>query len=129
MKVLRTALPLLALLSVAVSIAAGATATASWVAPTTYSDGSSLPISDIDHYTLTWAPASGQSGPSGSMNVAAGTISQTVNALCGSTTFTISVTTTATARYPNATSTPSGPVPYASGIACTPNPPTGLAVH
>lgn len=122
-------LPLLALLSVTVSIAAGTSATASWTAPTAYTDGSALPASDIDHYTLTWGPAAGSSGPSGSVNVPAGTVSTVINVPCGSTSFTVSVTTGAAAKYPNSTSAPAGPVPYASGLSCAPNPPGGLAVH
>lgn len=130
-RALKTLASLLAIATVTVSIAAGTTATASWKAPTVYTDGSSLPASDIDHYTLTWAPAAGSSGsgPSGSQNVPAGTLTATVNVPCGSTSFTVAVTTTAAARFPSASSGPSSPVPYASGVACAPNPPTGLAVQ
>jgi hypothetical protein len=48
---------------------------------------------------------------------------------CGAVSFTVSVTTTATAMYPNATSGQSNAVPYATGVTCAPNPPTGLAVN
>lgn len=106
------------------------TATVSWTAPVAYSDGSNLPASDIDHYTITWAPTSEQSGPSGSLNTIPAAANTTVVPIaCGSTSFTVSVTTTASARYPNATSSSTAAVPFATGIACTPNPPSGLAVH
>lgn len=117
------------LAAVTVSIAAGSTAHLSWIAPTAYTDGSSLPASDIDHYTITWAPAAGSTGVSGSTNIPAGTVATTVNVPCGSTTFTVSVTTGPGAKYPSTTSAPTGAVPYATGIACAPNPPSGLAAQ
>jgi hypothetical protein len=115
--------------TVTVSIAAGTSATASWNAPVAYDDGSALPASDIANYTVSWGPATGQAGPTGSTNVPAGTTTAVIPVACGTVTFTVSVTTTATAHYPNATSSPSTGVPYATGIACTPNPPSGLGVH
>lgn len=122
-------LPLLALLTTAITIAGGTTAQVSWNAPTTYADGSALPLSDIAHYTLTWAPNAAQSGPSGSNTPPAGATNVTVPVACGSTTFVLTVTTTPTARYPNATSSPTSGVPYVTGVSCAPNPPSGLAVQ
>lgn len=110
------------------AFAAGTTATLTWVAPTTYLDGSALPVAQIDHYTINWLPSAGNGTP-GSMNVAGNVLTANVPLKCGNVTFTVSVTTTATATYPNATSAPSSDVPYATGVSCLPNPPTGLAAH
>lgn len=117
------------ILAVSISVASGTSANLSWVAPTAYSDGSALPSGDIDHYTLTWAPGTGQSGPSGSQNIAGTALAAQVNVPCGSVSFTLSITTGPSAKYPNTTSSPTSAVPYITGIACTPNPPTGLAAH
>lgn len=117
----------LTLLVLSVTWAAGVSATVSWVAPATYNDGSTVPSTDIDHYTLSWAPVGSQAGPSGSVNVTS--TSAVVAVPCGSTSFSVTVTTSATAKYPNVTSGPDGPVSYASGVTCTINPPTGLAAH
>lgn len=125
------ALILAALFAVIVELpahAAGTTANVSWTAPTQYTDNSALPATDIDHYTITWAPATGQSGPSGSLNVAGNLTSTTVPVACGNTSFTVSVTTSATAKYPNATSAPSNLVPYATGVTCGPKAVTGVTV-
>jgi hypothetical protein len=131
--IMKRFLPLLstlaAILTVTISIAAGTTAKLSWVAPTAYTDGSTLPATDIASYTVTWAPAAGGTGPSGSTNVAGTALATTVSVPCGATTFTVAVTTTASAKYPNVTSTPTAPVPYATGVACAPNPPSGLVAQ
>lgn len=114
-------LTLLALSFVTLTFAAGTTANLSWTAPTAYTDGSALPVADIAFYTITWDTQS--------VKVTAPAISTVVNVPCGSTAFSATVTTTASAKYPNATSSQAGPVPYATGIACVPNPPQGLAVR
>ena len=115
------------------ALAAGTTANLSWTNPTQYVDNTALPASDIASVTITWAPASGQSGPSGTLTVAsiAGVppVASTVPVPCGNTTFTVAVTTSATAHYPNLTSTPSNAVPYATGVECGPKAATGLAVN
>lgn len=103
-----------------VAFAAGSSATVSWVAPTAYTDSSALPAGDIAFYTLTWDNG-------GSVKVTG--LQSLVTIPCGSTHFSVTVTTTATAAYPNATSSAAGPIPYATGIACAPNPPSGLAAH
>lgn len=127
---MRRFLQLAALLLVSgVVFGAGTTANVSWVAPTQYTDGTALANGDIDHYTVTWAPGSGQSGPSGSLKVAGTASTAVVPVACGQATFSITVTTSATAKYANVTSAPSNPVPYATGVTCTVNPPTGLAVQ
>jgi hypothetical protein len=118
-----------------VAFGAGTTANVSWTAPTAYVDGTALAASDIASYTVSWAPATGQAGPSGSLKVspAAGSTAvptlATVPVACGDVTFTVTVTTTASAHYPNMTSAPSSPVPYATGAQCVPNPPTGVQVN
>lgn len=108
------------------AFAAGTTANLTWTAPTQYTDGSPIAAGDLDHYTITWAPASGQSGPSGSITVAGNLSGSQVPVPCGGVSFTLTVTTGATAKYPNATSGPAGPVPYVTGVTCGPNPPGAL---
>jgi hypothetical protein len=110
-----------------ITYGAGKTANLSWVAPTTYTDTTALPSSDIDHYTISWN--GGTAGPTGSLTVPGTATTATVPVPCGSTAFSITVTTGSAAKYPNSTSSPAGPVPYASGITCAPNPPSGLAVQ
>jgi hypothetical protein len=104
--------------------AAGTTANVSWVAPTSYLDGSSLPASDIASYTVTWV---GKSAALSGSKTVTGT-STTVTVPCDGTTFTVTVTTTATALYPSVTSDPSASKLYATGVACRPLAPTGLSV-
>jgi hypothetical protein len=118
----RFGLSLLVLITTA-ALAAGTTANLSWTVPAAYTSGAAMPASDIASYVISWAPSTGQSGPSGALTVAAPATSATVPVACGSTTFTVAVTTTATATYPNATSSPSNAVPYATGVTCQPVPP------
>jgi hypothetical protein len=113
-------LGVLALLSVGWVWAAGPSATVTWTAPTAYIDGTVLPASDIDHYTVT---------PAGGTSITTKTLSAVVPVACGSVAFSVTATTTATAAYPNTTSAPAGPVTYVSGVGCAPNPPDALAVH
>lgn len=127
---MRRALQVLALILVSgVVFGAGTSANVKWIAPTAYTDGSAVAAGDLDHYTLSWAPATGQAGPTGSVTIAGNLTAATVPVACGEVTFTISVTTSASARYPNVTSGPGGAVPYVTGVTCTVNPPTGLAVQ
>jgi hypothetical protein len=128
-RLFKVAASLAAIGIVAVSYAVGTTSTYQWLAPTMYVDGVPLPISDIDHYTLTWVGDKTQGGPSGSVNVPGNVLTAVVPVPCGNTTATLSITTTPTAHYPNATSAPTSPVPYASGVACVPNPPSGVVVR
>lgn len=101
-------------------------ATVSWQAPTTYTDGEALPASEIAFYTVQWT---GGGTATQTKVVNAPGLSTVVAAICGSVSFTVSVTTTATAKYPNATSAPAGPVPFVSSSAsCTPNPPVAVTV-
>jgi hypothetical protein len=114
----------MALAVVTLSYAVGSSAGVSWTAPTAYVDGTVLPATDIDHYTVSWTGTS-----TGSVVVKAGVVTATVPVACGTVNFTVTVTTGAAAHYPNATSGPAGPVAYASGVTCAPNPPGGLAAH
>lgn len=123
----RFLISLFVLVASTVAFAAGTTANLTWSAPTAYVDGTPLPAGDIDHYTATWSPAAGQTGPSGSETIPGTAVAATAPVPCGATTFVITVTTTATAHYPNATSGPSSQAPYVSGVQCSPNPPGGLA--
>jgi hypothetical protein len=124
--ILLAALVVPLLLVIGIAKAAGTTANVAWTMPTSYNDNEVLPLTDIANVTLTWAPASGQAGPSGTLVVNAPATTATVPVACGSVTFTATVTTTSTAKYPNATSSPSSGVPYITGITCKPNPATGL---
>jgi hypothetical protein len=114
--------------SLTIAYASGTTANLTWTAPTQYTDGSAIAAGELDHYTITWAPATGQVGPSGSLTVAGNLTATTVPVACGQVSFTITVTTTASAKYANATSAPGGPVPYATGVTCVPKAVTGLGV-
>lgn len=127
--ILRSIAMVAVLAAVTVTFAAGTTADVSWVMPTVYQDGTALPVADIASTTISWAPATGQEGPSGSVTVTSPGTSAVVPVACGEVTFTAAVTTTASAKYPNATSGPSNGVPYATGVTCKPNPPSGLAVQ
>jgi hypothetical protein len=122
----RLCLVLALLLATTVAIAAGTSATVSWSYPTAYIDGTPLPVSDIAQVTVTWSRTPG--GPQvGSVTVAAPALSKVVPGLvCGNFSFSATVTTTATAAYPTSTSDPAGPVSYATGVSCKPNPLTGL---
>lgn len=119
---------LLLCVAASTALATGTTANLTWTPPTQYTDGSPIAAGELDHYTITWAPASGQSGPTGSITVAGNLSSSQVPVPCGGVSFTLTVTTSATAKYPNATSGPAGPVPYVTGVTCGPKAVTGLAV-
>jgi len=117
-----------AISALTVTFGAGTTANVSWTMPVAYFDGTALPASDIAFTTLTWSPQAG-AGPSGSLKVTAPATTAVVPVPCGSVNFVASVTTTSGAVYPGSTSDNTGPVPYATGVSCKPNPITGLAVH
>lgn len=121
---------LILLLAFSTQLAYAVTAKCFWNAPPfTYLDGTPLPASDIDHYTVTWTPAPGQSGPSGSINVPPSLLSVPVTIPCGATTFTLSVTTNSKAHVANATSAPTAGIAFDSGVACGPGTPTGFMVQ
>lgn len=103
--------------------AAGTTATVSWTLPPTYTDNVSLPTADVKFATVTWSRSTGSSVGSITVAMPALTV-QIPNLVCGNFNFVVSLTTTDTATYPNTTSDNSNLVPYATGIACKPNPPT-----
>ncbi len=102
--------------------AAGSSSTVTWVHPVTYTDGSALALSDIKETILTWRRP-GSTTVAGTVRVTAPANSTVVTGLtCGNFNF-----TAATVAKNNAQSTDAGPVLYASGVTCAPNPPTGLA--
>ena len=107
-----------------VALASGTTATVTWVAPTTYTDGTSVAATDIASYTVTWTGTGSKT--SGSLVVTAPALSATVPVACGSASFTVTVTASATAVYPGTSATSSPPVVYATGVTCSINPPTGV---
>lgn len=121
-----------ALLAVACATAAfaeGALANLSWSLSPVYTDGNAMPASDVASFTVSWVPKVGVPGVvAGSKSVAGGLLSTTVPVACGDVVFTVALTTTGTARYPNATSSQSNGAPYATGIVCGPIAPT-LTVH
>ncbi|MGH9436392.1 MAG: hypothetical protein ACRD22_00505, partial [Terriglobia bacterium] len=85
-------------LASSIALAAGTTANLSWTAPTQYTDGTAIAAGELDHYTIAWSPAAGSAGPSGSLTVAGSVVNATVPVACGSTSFYINVTSTATAH-------------------------------
>lgn len=122
---MRRFLASLFLLFASVAFGAGTTATMSWDRPLVYTDGSVLPASDIKNYTLSWSRTSG--GPAvGSLVVNAPALTSPVTLVCSDYFFLVTVTTTASAKVPNATSGPSNIVPYATGVNCAPGAPTNL---
>jgi hypothetical protein len=130
MKRILSVLALILLGAVTVTFGAGTTANLTWTLPTKYTNGTTLPATDLAYTTISWTPQAGNSpGLTGSVKVTAPATTTVVSVPCSSVNFFASVTTTSGATYPNATSTNAGPVPYATGIVCTANPPTGLAVH
>ena len=126
-KLIATALLTVVTLS-AVWAQSGPTATVSWLAPSTYVDTTPISAGELDHYTLTWT-STVSGGPSGTMSLPGSSLSVIVPFACGSATFSLSVTTTTSAKYPGATSGASSPVVYDSKVACAPNPPSGLGVQ
>lgn len=116
---------LLATLIATAAVASGSTATVAWTAPTAYSNGAALPASDIKNYTISWSRTAG-GAVVGSLTATSSPVSVPVP--CDGLVFSATVTTTATALYPNATSVPSNNAPYTSGIVCTPGPPTSVTV-
>lgn len=107
-----------------VAYAAGPSATIKWNHPVAYTDGSALALSEIKETYIAWRRP-GSSTIIGSVRVAAPAISTVVPGLaCGNFDF-IAVTVVKTN---NVESTEGGPVLYATGVQCAPNPPTNLEV-
>lgn len=111
-----------------IAVASGTTANVSWTAPTQYTDGTALAATDIDHYTVTACEVNAP-GTCVTATVKAPATTGTLAVVCGQYDFTVTVTTGASATYPNATSSPSSVVPYASGVSCTPKAVTGVTVN
>lgn len=119
---------LLPIIAVASAVASGITANVSWVAPTQYTDGTALAASDIDHYTVSACEVNAP-GTCVTATIKAPATTGTLAVVCSQYDFTVTVTTGANATYPNATSSPSSVVPYASGVSCTPKAVTGVTVN
>lgn len=131
---------LLFLLYPAITRAAGTTANVSWTLAECYNDGvippppatgcgtaSPLPPSDILQAVVTWTGT-----VSGSKVVLMPALSTVVNVPCGSATFSVHLVAKSTAKYPNSAGPPTTqgpPVPYATGIQCSPLPPLAVTVN
>lgn len=85
-----------------------------------------LPASDVDHYTVWWAPADGPGhctsancvrGPYGIAEVAAGVTSYTIAAACGNLAIEVRASTNATAHAPFAMSNPQT-FTESTGVTC-----------
>lgn len=127
--ILATALAAVAATSLA--LAAAPSATVSWTAPTTYTDGTALAAADLASYTVIACRGASACVSFTTAAVAAGTAPPTSLAVpltCGNYTFTVAAETTAAAKYPTISSVPSAAVPYATGVSCAPNPPSGVVV-
>jgi hypothetical protein len=110
------------LVSVGIAKAAGSVATVTWVHPVVYVDGSPLALADIKETIVTWRRP-GSTTVTGSVHVAGPATSTTVNGLqCGNFEF------TAATVVQTVSSVETAPTLYATGVTCTPNPPTGLKV-
>lgn len=132
MKRLLTVLSLLCVIALfpPATLAAGTTANLTWTNPTQYTDATALPVGDIAYLTILACEVNApETCITQKVTPNNGTVPTTavVPVVCGQYDFTIKVTTTATAVYPNATSGPSNIVPYASGVNCGPKAVTGLA--
>lgn len=101
--------------------AAGTSATVSWNAPVSYTDGTAVASGDIASYTVKWSGT-----VSGSTTVAGTALSAVVPVACGTVTFTVLATSGASAKYPNQSSGDSNTAVYATGVTCTLNPPTAV---
>jgi hypothetical protein len=113
-----------AMLYYTVAYAAGPSATIKWNHPTAYTDGSALALSEIKETYIAWRRP-GSSTVVGSVRVAAPATSTVVTGLaCGNFNF-VAVTVVKTNSIE---STEGGPVLYATGVQCAPNPPTNLEV-
>lgn len=124
-KIIAGALVLAAVL-IAYNIAHAATAgTVSWSHPTAYIDGSPLAVAEIKETLVIWRRP-GSSATAGSVRVAAPAASTSVSGLvCGN--FNFSAITVL--KTNDVQSQEGGPVLFATGVQCAPNPPTGLKVE
>ncbi|MDE2097473.1 MAG: hypothetical protein KGL39_09530 [Patescibacteria group bacterium] len=104
---------LMLLMACGLALAAGQSANVSWTIPTTYTDGTSMPVSALQGYIVFWQSASA-GAPSGEQMVAGGaTNAVVIHINCGIVNFTlVSVTTT------GAMSAPSNVVNYNTGLQC-----------
>lgn len=101
-------------------------ASVSWKAPIQNADGTALSPGDIKSYLVEWRRTVGGSVV-GSQVVVAPALTLSVPLSCGSYVFDVIATAQAAGNDP-ANSAPSATANYATGVTCTPNPPTGLTV-
>ena len=119
-------LTLVTLVAVCPAIAAGTTATIIWTHPVAYTDGQPLPLNDIASTTVTWYRP-GTTIPLGSVVITAPTATATIPGLvCGNFEFSAKTTVKSVPPYPGTTSNETNKAAYPTGIACAPNPPTGV---
>jgi hypothetical protein len=125
-KIIVGALILVALILVYnAAYAAGSSVTISWTHPTSYTDGSALAATEIKETVITWRRP-GNATVVGTARVAAPATSTVVTGLsCGGFNF----TAVTVVKTNNVESAEAGPVLYATGVQCAPNPPTGLKVE
>lgn len=101
--------------------AAGDVAHLTWTLPSEYTDDTPLPAQDLATVTVSWFRATDPSKIVGSKSYPAAQLSADIAGMkCGDWQFVALITTTSTAKQPNATSAPAGPVTYPTGIACVP---------
>lgn len=98
--------------------ASGTTANVAVTPPAQYTSGEAMPASDVASYSIVWTFNGVQQ-----KTITAPASTTTVTILCGKVSFTAAVTTTAAALYPSATSVPSTPAVYDTGIKCAPGAP------
>ena len=111
-----------ALASISISRAAGPTATVTWIHPLTYTDISPLAVSEIKETLITWRRP-GNATIVGSVRVPGPATTTVVSGLaCGNFDFTAATIV----KTNSVQSADAGPVLYATGVTCAPNPPTGL---
>jgi hypothetical protein len=119
---LTLALALMVIIVVQIARAAGTTVTVTWVHPVVNTDGSALAMAEIKETVITWRRPGAPNVVVGSVRVTSPTNTATVTGLgCGNFNF-----TGMTVALSGAQSDESKAVPYSTGIACPPNPPSGF---
>lgn len=113
---MKYALLALLALSSAAALAAGTTANISWSPSYVYTDGSTMPVSDIASFTIRW-----DNGGSLTVNAPV-TFPVTVPVPCGDRAFTVQINAKSTAKYTGTSDPSAPPATYSSGVVCKPGP-------